>query len=348
MPQLQEPRFIVVVGASAGGLQSVVELIAQLKEEMQVAVFVVMHLSKLSLSKVLVARLQALTTYHCKIAENDEPVQAGHVYLAPPDVHLLVSMDKKVRLGHGPAENRWRPSIDILFRAAAAAYNSRVIGIILSGLMQDGTAGMETIRRSGGTLVVQDPTEAEFPDMPLSVLQNMEVDYNIPIAKMGAVLEEKTRGERPPETHVPEDIAMEAIISERVAINIETLQELGPKSDFSCPDCGGGLYHTNVGGVPHYRCHVGHSYTEGDLLFTMTKSLEGTLWVALRMMEERRLLLKKMAAEETAKGWTHSAAQKREREGEMRRHIERLKEILYAAQVMPGPGGADEELKKAS
>jgi two-component system chemotaxis response regulator CheB len=330
-----EPKFFVVVGASAGGLQSVIELVAQLKESMSLAVFVVLHLSKMSLSDVLVTRLQAMTPFTCKLAEDGEPARAGYVYLAPPDVHLLVSNDDGrpiVKLGHGASENRWRPSIDILFRSAAAVCNSRVIGIILSGLMQDGTVGMESIKRSGGTLMVQDPEEAEYPDMILSVLQNMEVDYTVSLAKMGLVLEEKCRDEIPPERAVPKDVAAEAALSERVATSIEDLEGLGPKSAFSCPDCGGGLYYTNAGTVTHYRCHVGHSYTEGDLLFQMTKHLEGTLWTALRMMEERRLLLKRMAEEEVGKGWIHSAAQKRIREGEMRTHIERLKELLFASQ----------------
>ncbi|RYY67627.1 MAG: chemotaxis protein CheB [Chitinophagaceae bacterium] len=348
MSQSEDPGFIVVVGASAGGLQSVVELIAQLKEEMNLSVFVVLHLPKLSLASAFVNRLQALTRYRCKLAEDEEPVRKGHVYLAPPDVHLLLTDEGRVRLGHGASENRWRPSIDILFRAAAAAYNSRVIGIILSGLLQDGTAGMESIKRSGGTLIVQDPAEAEFPDMPLSVLQNMEVDYKVSLAKMGAILSEKSGDGRPPEAKVPFDVAAEARITERVAISIETLQELGPKSDFSCPDCGGGLYLTNAGKVQHYRCHVGHSYTEGDLLFTMTKTLEGTLWTALRMMEERRMLLKKMANEEEGKGWIHSAAQKRVREGEMRQHINRLREVLFAAQDAQERGGPDKDLRQAS
>ncbi|RYY95457.1 MAG: chemotaxis protein CheB [Chitinophagaceae bacterium] len=335
MSESPGPKFLVVVGASAGGLNSVIELAAQLKPEMNIAVFVVLHLSKLSLSDVLITRLQSVTSYTCKLATDGEAVRAGHLYLANPDVHLLVSSDDGgvVRLGHGATENRWRPSIDILFRSAAAAYNSRVVGIILSGMMQDGTAGMEAIRSSGGTVVVQDPDEAEYPDMPLSVLQNMDVDYKLSVGKMGAMLQEKTRNGWPPPHPVPPTVSAEARLSERVATAIEDLQELGEKSEFSCPDCGGGLYYTQrAGKSPHFRCHVGHSYTEGDLLFTMSKSLEGTLWVALRMMEERRLLLKKMAEEETGKGWFHSAAQKRERELEMHTHIERLKQILFATQ----------------
>ena len=348
MSTKQEPKFIAVVGASAGGLHSVVELVAQLKEEMNVAVFVVLHLPRLSISSVLVNRLQAMTSFRCKLAEDGELVFAGHVYLAPPDEHLLLSGEGHIRLGHGPAENRWRPSIDMLFRTAAAAYNSRVIAIILSGLLQDGTAGMESVKRCGGTLIVEDPKEAEFPDMPLSVLQNMEVDYTVSLSRMGAILGEKTGNGRPPEAEVPFDVATEARISERVAINIEVLDELGPKSYFSCPDCGGGLYLTNRGEVQHYRCHVGHSYTEGDLLFTMNKTLEGTLWTALRMMEERRLLLKKMATEEEGKGWHRSAGQKRAREAEMRQHIDRLREILYASQAHQERSGPDNGMKQAS
>jgi two-component system chemotaxis response regulator CheB len=332
--EIKEPRFIVVVGASAGGLQSVIELAAQLKEDMNFAVFVVLHITKMSLSDVLVTRLQAVTEFTCHLAEDGAPIEAGHLYLAPPDVHLLVKQGVMM-LGHGATENRWRPSIDILFRSAAKDYDSRTIGIILSGLMQDGTAGMEAIRRSGGTLIVQDPEEAEYPDMPLSVIENMNVDYIVSLSRMGSVLQEKTNSDMPPSKEVPHDIAAEAELSEKVATSIESLQEIGVKSDFSCPDCGGGLYHVNNKLVEHYRCHVGHSYTQGDLLFQMTNSLEATLWIAMRMMEERRLLLKKMSKEESEKGWVHSAAQKKEREAEMSKHISRLKDILFSTKA-PG------------
>ncbi len=327
-----EPKFIVVVGASAGGLNSVIELTAQLKEEMNVSVFVVLHIIKMSLTDVLVNRLQMLTAFTCKQAEDGERIKTNHLYLAPPDVHLLIG-DGVMTLGRGPQENRWRPSIDMLFRSAAAAYNSRVIGIILTGLMQDGTAGMEAIKRSGGTLIVQDPEEAEYPDMPQSVLQNMEVDYCVSLSKMGAIISEKTRNGLPPQKEVPHDIAVEADLSRKVAISIDTLASVGTHSPFSCPDCGGHLYFVNSENVEHYKCHVGHSYTEGDLLFQMTNSLEATLWVALRMMEERRLLLDKMSKEEQGKGWVHSAEQKRTRASEMKTHIERLKELLFATKA---------------
>src|SRR5438270_4378303 len=140
MNEHQEPGFIVVIGASAGGLHSVMELAAQFNDEMNISVFVVLHVSHTALTDVLISRIQTLTTYTCKVATDGEPIIPHHLYLAPPDTHLLVNKGQ-VKLGKGPTENRWRPSIDMLFRSAAATYNSRVIGIILSGLMQDGTSG---------------------------------------------------------------------------------------------------------------------------------------------------------------------------------------------------------------
>ena len=326
----KEPQFIVVIGASAGGLHSIIEVVAQLKSGMDLSVLIVLHITKISLGEILVNRIQKNTTYTCKIAEHGETLQSEHLYIAPPDVHLMLKKDL-VQLGKGPAENRWRPSIDVLFRSAAAAYNSRVVGIVLSGLMQDGTSGMEAIKRSGGTTVVQDPEEAEYPDMPLSVLNNVEVDYVLNLHKIGALLQEMSNGGRPPQKEVPIDIVKEAQIAERVIAGMDNMEELGVKSLYSCPDCGGGLWEVEGDKIRHFRCHIGHSYIEKDLLLRQVEALESTLWVATRMMEERRNLLTRMAAEEKSKGWMHSAALKQERAEEMKMHIDRLKEILYSA-----------------
>jgi two-component system, chemotaxis family, protein-glutamate methylesterase/glutaminase len=329
--QGSDPKFIVVIGASAGGFHSLVELMAELDGQLDIAVLAVLHVTKMSKPSAVLERLQPVTSFRCKFAEDNETIARGHFYLAPPDVHLLVK-DGKTLLGRGPTENRWRPSIDMLFRSAAANYNSRSIGIILSGLLQDGTSGMDAIQRSGGTLIVQDPNEAEYPDMPSSVLQNLKADYVVSLAQMGAILKEKTSNGMPPRHEVPHVIAMEARIAEKVATAIENLWEIGEKSDFTCPKCGGGLYELKEGPLVHLKCHVGHSFTEGELLFELDHSLESTLWVALRMMEERRLLLKKLITEETDRGWLRSASLKQEREEEMQRHIDRLKEVLFAAQ----------------
>jgi len=331
--ELKEPKFIVVVGASAGGLNSIIELMAQLTEEIDAAIFVVLHITHLTKGDALIQRLQANTAFTCKMADNGEVIQSRHLYLAVPDKHLLLKADRMI-LGDGPTENRWRPSIDALFRSAAAAFNSRVIGIVLTGLMQDGTSGMAAIKRSGGTIVVQDPNEAEYPDMPRSVLDNMDVDYCVSLQQMGDILREKTRNGVPNEHTVPGDIRAEAQISERVAVDMNILKEIGDKSLFTCPDCSGGLWEIKENDIIRYRCHTGHVYTQDELALKQKEALENTLWVALRMLEERKQLMDKMSREESSKGWKRSAATKTERAQELNIHIGRLKQVLFDTKMV--------------
>jgi two-component system chemotaxis response regulator CheB len=172
----QEPKFIVVIGTSAGGIRALEELVMQLNTDMDAAFFVVLHLSRKGVGDVLFQRLQQHAVMPCRVAKDRERIKKGIIYLAPPDNHMLVDKGHIV-IGKGAHENRWRPSINNLFRSAAANYNSRVIGIILTGLLDDGTAGMATIKRAGGITIVQNPDEADYPDMPLSVLENIEDDY---------------------------------------------------------------------------------------------------------------------------------------------------------------------------
>jgi len=325
---MAKPKYIVVVGASAGGLNSVIELAAQLDEKVDAAVFIAMHITQMSTVELLVQRIQSSTSLVCEMAGDGKKIEKGHVYLAVPDRHLLLK-EGSMYLGKGTPENRWRPSIDILFRSAAAAYSARVIGIILSGLMEDGMAGMLAIKKSGGTLIVQDPTEAEYPDMPQSVLNNMKVDYAVRLDAMGAIIAEKSKNGKDNYPPAPPEVIAEAAIAERVAMNIDALKELGEKSLYSCPDCGGGLWEIKGEDSVRYRCHTGHVYTENELELRQKHALENTMWIALRMMEERRNLLKKMAEEERSKGWVRSAENKLERSVDLESHIERLKKILY-------------------
>jgi two-component system chemotaxis response regulator CheB len=322
-----DPRFIIVIGASAGGLNSVIELVAQIPEQVNAAVFIVMHFRKFSSDGHILQRIQNSTSLTCKFADDNDTIRKGHVYVAVPDRHLVLKEDRII-LGQGPQENLWRPSIDVLFRSAAAAFGSRTIGIILSGLMYDGTSGMIAIKRSGGICVVQDPAEAEYPDMILSVLENVEVDYCVPLEAIGPILEEKTKNGV--EKHeIPHDVKAEAEIAERMAVGIERVAELGERSVFICPDCGGGLWEMVSDNIVRYRCHTGHVYNEGELLIRQSDALENTLWTALRMMEERKNLLDKMAKEENSKGWKITAGQKEERANDLQDHIERLKQILF-------------------
>jgi two-component system chemotaxis response regulator CheB len=325
----ESPKFIVVVGTSAGGIRALEELVMQLSPDMNAAFFLVLHLTRKGVGDVLFKRLQNQTTLPCRVAVNGEPIERGVIYIAPPDHHMLVS-NGIVVIGKGAPENRWRPSINNLFRSAAATYSSRVIGIILTGLLDDGTSGMSTIKRAGGITIVQDPGEADHPDMPQSVLDNVEVDFTESLSNMGTLLKEIINHTEPKEVEVPRDILIEKTIDRRVSTRIENLQEF-EKSEFNCPDCGGGLWITQQENPIHYRCHVGHSFTDRELLIRISEVLENTFWTSLRMMEERRTLLLKLAKKDRERGYQTTANMHLQRAQEMEVHIDNLKKILFTA-----------------
>jgi two-component system, chemotaxis family, protein-glutamate methylesterase/glutaminase len=329
---MEEPNFIIVVGTSSGGMNALIELVSQFNKEIEAAVFIVMHLSRNSISDFLVHRLQPHTMLKCEVAKDGALIERGRIYVAAPNQHLLVKMNMII-LGRGPEENRWRPSIDVLFRSAAAAYSTRAIGIILTGSLDDGTTGMLAIKRSGGICIVQDPNEAEYPDMPLSVLNSMEVDYSVSLSKMGEIIFETTQGE-PEQIAAPSDIIIESDIAERVVVDYDNVRKIGEKSIYACPDCGGGLWAINkeTGKSDRYRCHIGHSYSEDDLAIKQSQILESTLWTALRIMEERRNLLKKMEDDNLKKGLSKMALNYQEKGRDIQFHVDKMKEILYATQ----------------
>jgi two-component system chemotaxis response regulator CheB len=175
------------------------ELVSQLPQALDAAIFVVIHFSKGALADILVAKINRDSQLTCSIAKVNEHVKPGHIYLAPPDVHLLVS--DKIILGHDPAENRFRPSIDVLFKSAVEYYGEHVIGVVLTGLLNDGTSGMSAIKESRGSCIVQDPDEAAYPDMPLSVLQAVQVDYVLPLKKIGPAIEKIIKEKKLREKH---------------------------------------------------------------------------------------------------------------------------------------------------
>lgn len=329
---MKTPKFIIVVGTSAGGMNALIELVSQLTESIDAAFFIVMHLSRTSISDFLVHRLQPHTLLKCAVAKEDTVIEKGHIYVAAPNQHLLVKKNKII-LGRGPEENRWRPSIDVLFRSAAAAYSTRVIGVVLTGSLDDGTTGMLAIKRSGGTCIVQDPNEAEYPDMPLSVLNNMEVDYCIPLHQMGETIFQITKL-NPEKIAAPQDVIIESEIAERVVVDYENVRQLGVTSIYACPDCGGGLWDISKqnGKSDRYRCHIGHSYSEKDLVVKQGEILESTLWTALRIMEERRNLLKKMEDDNNKKGLSKMAASYQQKGTDIQFHVNKMTEILFATQ----------------
>jgi two-component system chemotaxis response regulator CheB len=195
--------------------------------------------------------------------------------------------------------------------------------------LDDGTAGMSTIQRSGGITIVQNPNEADYPDMPLSVLENMDVDYVESLSKMGELLSEIIADMNPVPVEVPPEVIQEAIIDKRISTGVDDLTQF-EKSDFNCPDCGGGLYTTQTDHPAHFRCHVGHSFTERELLIRMAEVMEGTFWAALRLMEERKALLMRLARRDKERGYSSIADLHLKKAKDLEQHIENLKQILFA------------------
>ena len=329
---IKTAKFIVVVGASAGGLNALAEMVQSLQPGLDAAYCIVLHLSRKGIGDFVVHRLKQVTGMPCAMAVNDAPVMADSIYIARPNQHLLVKKNRFM-LGAGPEENRFRPSIDVMFRSAAAAYSSHTIGIILSGLLDDGTSGMWAIKRSGGTCIVQDPNQAEYPDMPLSVINNMEADHVAALEDIGMLIAAAVKIKKGRKKPVPADVIAESKIAEQTAAGIDDVRKLNvQQSLFACPDCGGGLWETQGDVIKRYRCHIGHAYTEKDLVLKQAEAAGTTLWVALRMMEERKHLLRKMEVEQTKKGYKTLSANSIGKQAEMSKHIDKLKEILFDLQ----------------
>ena len=317
-------------------MPALVRLVAQLPASLPAAVLVVQHFAPDSDGQQFADRLARHSSLPCGLATDGELLEAGRLYLAPPNRHLLVKDRHAPRalVTKGPRENNFRPAVDALFRSAAVTYGPAVVGVVLTGMLHDGTAGLEFIKRCGGVTVVQDPQEAEFPSMPESALRNVAVDYVVSLSALGPLLEEKTRAV-PPETAaaaaIPEDLKQEAVIAERVVGRIDEVATLGHMVPLTCPDCGGSLWELHHGQVQRFRCHTGHAFTGEVLLQESQHHLEETLWVALRMMEERKNLLSTMATRENSP----YAGQQAERLEDLKKHVNRLRDFLLSG---PGPG----------
>jgi len=319
-----EGSMVVVVGASAGGMEALTRLVVQLPADYPAPVFIVNHMSAETTGKPLVDALNRAGSMKCSHATDGEAFENGHVYLAPSDQHLLLVRDRML-VTKGARENRHRPAIDPLFRSAAVAYGPGVIGIILTGYLDDGTSGMKAIRRCGGICIAQDPADAAHPDMPLSVIHNVGVDYCEPVAQMGALLAKLAARKVGAGRKPPADLVIEAEIAQRVVSDLKSVETLGRQVPFNCPDCGGVLWQMKHGDGLRYRCHTGHAFSSAALLAEQSQKIEETLWVALRMFEERQNLISAMGSRQ--KDLPSSVV---ERVKESQVHIDRIRAMLLA------------------
>lgn len=323
-------REIVVIGTSAGGSEALDQLMGGLPNGLPAAtIFIVQHMAPENTGQALVHRLGQHESFKCTLARDGAVFRKGWVYIAPPDFHLLVKRQTML-VTKGARENRYRPGIDPLFRSAAVAHGPAVVGVVLTGNLDDGTAGLVAVRKCGGVTAVQDPREATYPQMPQSALANLKVDHCVPLAELGPLLERLTRERRGPARPIPPDVRTEAHIAERVLSDVQQVNELGSQVPYNCPNCGGVLWEVDAPGPRRYRCHTGHSFTDAALLASQSEKIEETLWVSLRMFEERKNLLNSMT-----RSGGHPPAKlgyaERAREAEV--HIERIRAMLVANQT---------------
>jgi two-component system chemotaxis response regulator CheB len=283
---------VVAIGGSAGAFEPLKRIVAGLPDGLPAAVFVTTHTSPDSISAVphILARAGALFATH---ALDGAPIAPGRIIVAPPDCHLAIQ-DGVMRVTKGPKENGSRPSIDVLFRSAAEQYGPAVCGVLLSGTLDDGVAGLRTIRANAGLAIVQDPEEALFGDMPHNALRAKAVDM----------------------VHPSDEIASDIIaFAERVVdLNVKAARreqpdprKAGMPSVFTCPDCGGTLWETDDEGLLRFRCRTGHSYTTNSMLSLQRDSVEQSLWMAIRVLEERADLLRRIARRAQERGDTRTA-----------------------------------------
>lgn len=329
-------RDIVVVGASAGGLAALNDLMRGLPADFPAAIFVVVHTSPDN-PGVLPQILRRAGVLPVEFARDREPIVFGRVYVAPPDHHLLLKRGH-IRVVRGPKENGFRPAVDPLFRTAAATHGARVIGVVLSGGLNDGTHGLANIVERGGVALAQDPEDALIPNMPLSAIQNVEVRRVLAAVDIPAVLIELV-GEALDSPDVLD--ASDAPDTPDVAEAGDSLQVRTPPgtpTPYTCPECGGALWeHPETGKLLRFRCHVGHAYTAEILAAEQGQNLEVVLWSALRALEENAALCRRMAERTAAAGFADLAHRYGDDADQGERRASVLRKILQETAVRTPP-----------
>ncbi|HEX6464071.1 MAG TPA: chemotaxis protein CheB [Vicinamibacterales bacterium] len=285
---------VIVIGASAGGVEAISRIVADLPPGIRASILVVLHISRgRSMLPEILTRAGRLPAAH---PTDGEPLRYGRVYVGPPDHHLVI-MDGTVRIVHTASENGVRPAVDPLFRSAARAYGPRVVGIVLTGALDDGTAGVAAIKEAGGITIAQDPEEAFAPGMPRSAISTGMIDHvvilrDIPLLLAALVEEDAANPPAPPIG--PHVAAMEPDLAEP-PLAVDGTDRPGQPSVFTCPECHGTLWEVEDKGLLRFRCRVGHVYSPDSMMSAQTDEVDRALWTALRTLEERAALAHRLA-----------------------------------------------------
>ena len=337
-PSANPAPALVVVGASAGWVEALQALVAGLPADFAGCVLVVLHVPASSSSALpqILDRAGPLPARH---ARDGDLLVGGQVLVAPPDHHLVVLGDA-VALTRGPQENGHRPAVDVLFRSAARAWGARVAAVVLSGALDDGSAGLVAVRSRGGVCLVQDFDEALYDAMPRSAAAASGVEDTVSVAKMGSLLAELVTSPTPAEAQeVTTLMDMETQMADLDPQALHLAERPGTPAGFGCPDCAGALYQIDEGGLRRYRCRVGHAWSPESLLARQSVALESALWMALRSLEEKAALNRDLSQRASGRGAERTAARFEHNAEEAWRAAEMVRRLV--ADLGTDPAAAD-------
>jgi two-component system chemotaxis response regulator CheB len=319
-------RDILAIGTSAGGFDALRFLASEFSRDFPASVLAVIHLSS-QFHSTLDAILTQAGRLPATFAQDGEKIERSHIYIAPPERHLLVE-GEELRLGSGPRENNARPALDPLFRSAALCCGPRVVGAVLTGMLGDGAAGLSALKQSGGITVVQDPSEAAFPQMPTTALTRSKPDYVVGLPGMPALFEKLVRQPAGQPSPVPEGIEYEVEVARGGRGKMKEMDRIGRRSVFACPDCHGVMWEIDEGELVRYRCHVGHAYSAELMSIALDENLTRALGSALRALEERTAMAKKLQKQACDSGRTHTAKSWAERAREFEEEAKLIRDSV--------------------
>lgn len=332
-------RDVVVIGASAGGVEALRALVSHLPADLPATLVVVLHTTASGRSALpaILTRAGVLPAHHAQRTTQFVP---GQIIVAPADHHVVV-YDHAATLSHGPRENGHRPAIDVLFRTAARSLGPRVIGIVLSGALDDGAVGLAAISARGGRTLVQDPGEALVPAMPLAAIRATEVDHVAPVEILAKRLIELVREEVAVDGRQEEDPEVPDPLEQESQVQIEPrpladAERVGVAASLSCPDCFGTLNAIEEGDALHFRCRVGHAWSPESLVVEKTSGVEGALWVAVRTLEEKATLADRLARRATERGHAMTAERFDDASAEAMRAARDVRALIDAIEKEPG------------